>query len=101
VLPTTVQGGLMRMAGVFPSVPLQVNFEMLFAPVEGRWRLFGIAVNVGQSGPAAPMPQAPDKPPTDKPPAPEAKAEAKPEPAKAPQQRRGTPQRPSAQETAQ
>jgi hypothetical protein len=107
VLPTTVQGGLMRMAGVFPSVPLQVNFEMLFAPVEGRWRLFGIAVNVGQSGPAAPMPQAPDKPPTDKPPVPEAKAEAKPElkpaaaPTKAPQQRRGTPQRPSAQETAQ
>ena len=61
VLPQMVQGGRMRMAGFFPSVPLQVNFELLFEPVEGRWRVFGIGLNVGQAAPAAP--QAPPEPP--------------------------------------
>jgi hypothetical protein len=56
-LPEIVQGGMMHMAGVFPSVPLQLNFELLFQPVEGRWKLFGVSVNVGQSGPAAPLPE--------------------------------------------
>jgi hypothetical protein len=28
----------------------------LFAPVNGQWRLFGISVSIGQSGPAAPEP---------------------------------------------
>src|SRR5581483_11304310 len=32
VLPQIEANGLMRMAGFFPSVPQQVNFEMLFAP---------------------------------------------------------------------
>jgi hypothetical protein len=64
VLPTAVQGGLMRMAGFFPSVPTQVNFDLLFAPVEGRWRLFGVSLNLGQAAPAAPTPQPPaEKPP--------------------------------------
>jgi hypothetical protein len=44
------------MAGFFPSVPNQVNFDLLFAPVNGQWRLFGISVSIGQSGPAAPEP---------------------------------------------
>jgi hypothetical protein len=56
VLPQIEANGMMRMAGFFPSVPQQVNFEMLFAPVSGQWRLFGISVNVGQSGPVAPQP---------------------------------------------
>jgi len=42
------------MAGFFPSVPSQVNFELLFAPVEGQWRLFGVSLSVGQSAPVAP-----------------------------------------------
>jgi hypothetical protein len=37
-------------------VPQQVNFEMLFAPIGGQWRLFGLSVNIGQSGPVAPQP---------------------------------------------
>ncbi|MDB5511838.1 MAG: hypothetical protein JWR08_1321 [Enterovirga sp.] len=57
-LPQIVQGGMMHMAGVFPSVPLQLNFELLFQPVEGRWRLFGLSVNLGQSGPSAPQAEA-------------------------------------------
>lgn len=56
VLPEIGPNGFMRMAGFFPSVPVQVNFELLFAPVESRWRLFGISVSVGQSTPAAPSP---------------------------------------------
>jgi hypothetical protein len=42
-------------------VPSQVNFELSFAPVNGQWRLFGIAVTIGQSGPVAPAP--PPEPP--------------------------------------
>ncbi len=58
VLPEIEPNGLMRMAGFFPSVPSQVNFELLFAPVDGQWRLFGISVKVGSSAPAAPTPPA-------------------------------------------
>lgn len=56
ILPQIEQSGMMHMAGFFPSVPSQVNFELLFAPVDGQWRLFGISVNVGQSAPVAPSP---------------------------------------------
>ncbi len=58
ILPQIEPNGLMRMAGFFPSVPQQVNFELLFAPVEGQWRLFGISVNLGQAAPTAPAPPA-------------------------------------------
>jgi hypothetical protein len=57
-LPQSDEHGFMRMSGFFPSVPLQVNFELVYAPVEGSWRLFGIALNLGQSGPSAPPPPA-------------------------------------------
>jgi hypothetical protein len=72
LLPQIEPNGLMHMKGFFPSVPSQVNFELLFAPVDSRWRLFGIAVNVGQSAPAAPsetpspQPAAPNQPATPK-----------------------------------
>ncbi|WP_409564288.1 hypothetical protein [Methylobacterium sp. J-076] len=61
LLPQIEANSLLHMAGFFPSVPSQVNFELLFAPVEGRWRLFGISVNVGSSTPVAPSP--PQQPP--------------------------------------
>lgn len=59
LLPQIEPNGLMHMAGFFPSVPAQVNFELLFAPVNGQWRLFGISVSIGQTAPAAPIPPAP------------------------------------------
>jgi hypothetical protein len=86
-LPQIVQGGLMHMAGFFPSVPLQVNFELLFAPVEGRWKLFGVSLNVGQTAPTAPQ-----APPDPKPEA--AKPEEKPAEAKKPAARPKSPPRP-------
>jgi len=60
LLPRIEQNGLMHMAGFFPSVPSQVNFELMFAPVEGQWRLFGISVSIGSSAPVAPS--APPEP---------------------------------------
>lgn len=54
MLPQIEPNGMMRMAGFFPSVSSQVNFDLLFAPVDGQWRLFGIGVNMGQTAPAAP-----------------------------------------------
>lgn len=68
LMPQIEANGMMRMAGSFPSVPLQVNFELLFAPDAGRWKLFGVALNLGQSGPTPPAPapivqKEPPKPP--------------------------------------
>jgi hypothetical protein len=54
LLPQIEANGLLRMAGFFPSVPSQVNFELAFAPVSGQWRLFGISVSIGQMAPVAP-----------------------------------------------
>jgi hypothetical protein len=58
LLPQIEANGMMRMAGFFPSVPTQVNFELLYAPVGGRWRLFGLSVSFGQAAPAPPQPAA-------------------------------------------
>lgn len=77
LLPQIEPNGLMRMAGFFPSIPSQVNFELAFAPVNGQWRLFGISVSIGQTAPTAP--QAPAAP------QPQAAAPA-PQPATAPKQ---------------
>jgi hypothetical protein len=69
LLPQIEANGMMRMAGFFPSVPSQVNFELIFAPVNGQWRLYGLGVTIGQSGPAAPPPpEAPSSPAAQKPP---------------------------------
>ncbi|WP_441238468.1 hypothetical protein [Bradyrhizobium sp. 930_D9_N1_4] len=60
LLPQIEPNGLLHMAGFFPSVPSQVNFELLFAPVDGQWRVFGVSLSVGQSAPVAPpAPEAP------------------------------------------
>src|ERR1700681_4964454 len=40
LLPQVEPNGMLRMAGFFPSVPTQVNFELIYAPVNGQWRLF-------------------------------------------------------------
>jgi hypothetical protein len=48
------QKGMLHLKGYFPGQPIQINFEMLFQAVNGRWRLFGLSV---QPAPAPP-PQA-------------------------------------------
>ena len=97
LLPQIEANGLMHMAGLFPSVPQQVNFELAFAPVNGQWRLFGISVTVGQAAPAAPEPPAQKPPPAPaKPPAPA--AAVPPPPAKKPVAHSAAPEPPPKQQ---
>jgi hypothetical protein len=94
VLPQIEANGMMRMAGFFPSAPTQVNFDLAYAPVNRQWRLFGISVSLGQSGPAAPepapqgaaLPKAPQ--PLQAPQAPQAKAPRPPAPKSPPAESR-------------
>ncbi len=79
VLPELNSNGLMHMAGFFPSIPLQVNFDLIFAPAGGVWQPLGISINVGQSSPSAPpAPSRPPEPSAPASPAPPAEATAPP-----------------------
>lgn len=68
LLPQIEPGGYLHMAGFFPSVPTQVNFELMFAPHERQWKLFGISTNLTPGGPIAP--ETPDSPSEDEDPEP-------------------------------
>ncbi|MDR3463636.1 MAG: hypothetical protein P4L76_15100 [Beijerinckiaceae bacterium] len=68
VLPEIDEAGRMRMAGFFPSVPTQVNFRLIYEPVDGLWRLGEIGVNISPSGPVAPAPPPAAPPPSTPPP---------------------------------
>jgi hypothetical protein len=73
LLPQIESNGMMRLGGFFPSVPNQLNFELMYAPVNREWKLFGISISVSQSGPVAPSvdnPDATDKPVSTEPPIP-------------------------------
>lgn len=45
------QKGMLHLIGYFPSQPVQINFEMLYQAVDGRWRLFGLSVQPGAPTP--------------------------------------------------
>lgn len=49
-----IENNMLRMAGFFPSVPSQVRFNLLFAPVDRQWRLYGISLDIIAGGPVAP-----------------------------------------------
>jgi hypothetical protein len=51
--------GMLNIKGYFPTKPAQINFEMLFQSVAGRWRLFGLSVQPTNAAPAPPPPPAP------------------------------------------
>lgn len=81
LLPQIEPTGMLHMAGFFPSVPTQVNFEMLWEPVNREWRLFGLSVNLSSGAPQAPA-GATSPPPessTEMPAAPTGAVSAKPE----------------------
>lgn len=67
VLPEIGANGMMHMAGFFPSAPTQINFDLVYAPVNGQWRLFGISVGLGQAAPTPPTPPPAAAPPQPKP----------------------------------
>jgi hypothetical protein len=52
VAPEVTANGLLHMKGFFPGTGAQINFELLYAPVDGQWRLFGVSVGLGQAAPA-------------------------------------------------
>ena len=59
------QHQMLHVKGYFPGQPLQIEFEMLYQPVAGRWRLFGLAVSAVPPAPAAAgaaSPPADDRP---------------------------------------
>ena len=64
---------MLRITGFFPTSPERVNFDLIFQPVQGKWRLYGIAVNTQK----APAPQAAPAPQGAPAPAPEAESEAR------------------------
>lgn len=65
LLPQIEPNGMLHMAGFFPSVPMQVNFEMLFAPHDKQWKLFGMSVTLSSGGPQAPATEAPPAAPAE------------------------------------
>lgn len=67
LMPQIEANGMMRIKGFFPSIPAQVNFELLYAPVNGQWRLFGLSIGLASSAPAAPTPAPPTPPVSNKP----------------------------------
>src|SRR5215510_6136236 len=50
------QRQMLHLKGYFPGEPLQVNFEILYESVAGRWRVFGLSVNAVPPTPAAAPP---------------------------------------------
>ena len=49
---------LLRLAGIFPTRPLQIHFDLIFQDIGGRWRLFGISIATPEA-PALPQAQSP------------------------------------------
>jgi hypothetical protein len=64
--PPALDGsGMLRLTGLFPTRPLQINFDLLFQNSGGQWRLFGISVATPQvaAQPQPPQPEPPAPPP--------------------------------------
>ena len=53
------QKGMLHLKGYFPGQQAQINFELLYQAVDGRWRVFGLSV---QPGPPTPQPAAASAP---------------------------------------
>ena len=64
--PTITPQGMLGLAGVIPAQPLQLQFQLVFQPVDNRWRLFGVSVTTAPApGAPAPVAAAPAKPATE------------------------------------
>jgi hypothetical protein len=67
--PAIDDKNMLRLTGFYKTAPQQVLFDILYQPVEGRWRLFGLSVGTqaAQPAPAAAAPggapPAPAEPP--------------------------------------
>jgi hypothetical protein len=61
--PTIDANRMLRLTGIFPTRPRQINFDLTFQVVGGQWRLFGIAVATPEAAPPAQANQAADTAP--------------------------------------
>ena len=61
--PAIQDGQVLRITGVFPTMPEQVNFDLAFQLFSDQWMLAGIAVNVAPPGDNAQAAAAPASPP--------------------------------------
>ena len=53
--PTLDQAkGMLNIQGYLPTQPQQINFELLYQSVDGRWKLFGLSVQPAKAAPPAP-----------------------------------------------
>lgn len=53
--PEITKDGFLHFQGFFPSASSQIKFDMIFAPVGGQWKLFGIAADLAPAGPRVPV----------------------------------------------
>ncbi len=44
--PQIDSSGLLHLSGMFAVAPAPVTFELIYAPQDGQWRLFGLSVGV-------------------------------------------------------
>jgi hypothetical protein len=54
--PSVSPEGLLQLVGFFPTQPRQIQFQIVYQPVNGQWKLFGLSV--GLVAAPAPVPQA-------------------------------------------
>jgi hypothetical protein len=54
--PSVSPEGLLQLVGFFPTQPRQIQFQIVYQPVDGQWRLFGLNVTVTAA--QQPPPQA-------------------------------------------
>jgi hypothetical protein len=52
--PVINDRGMMRITGFFPTAPERVKFDLIYQPVRGKWRLYGIAANTERVQPGQP-----------------------------------------------
>ena len=57
--PMITSQNMLRLVGFFPTQPLQIKFQMLFQPVNGQWRLFGMAADAVSPSTAAAAQETP------------------------------------------
>ena len=48
--PKIDANGMLRLTGFIPTKPQQVIFDLAYESVKGKWRLFGIAIDVRRPG---------------------------------------------------
>ena len=47
--PPRIEDGMLRLRGAFPTMPLAIDFDLLFEKTGTTWRLFGISVHTPQA----------------------------------------------------